>query len=242
MRRSICALLLLAAASPQAVAASLASASPRARLAALRQGELGGALVGGEMASVSWDGLAPAGTEEWEAFFSLDGGATFPIRLTPHLDLAVRSFRFRVPDFPTRDGRLLLRFGDEKVETVVPGLDRVTIAKGVLQPLPPLMSIRPGEPVLPGRHGVVFWTEGTRRGGHLETYAAAENGSSLRGVTSAPPLWLPLAGPRAPRTLVPLPAGRLRALLERTGSNPEPDLQPRGASLPVRLLIGRRNE
>jgi hypothetical protein len=194
------------------------------------------------MASVSWNGRPPAGATEWEAFFSLDGGATFPIRLTPHLDLAVRSFRFRVPDFPTRDGRLLLRFGDEKIETVVTSPDQVAIVKGVLQARPPLLSIRPGEPVLPGRHGVVFWTEGTRRGGHLETYAAAETGSSLRGFSGGPPLWLPLAGPRGPRTLMPLRVGRVEALLERSSSNPDPDLQPRGASLPVRLLIGRRNE
>lgn len=200
-------------------------------------------LTGGETATVTWRGLpVPESAEEWEAFLSLDGGHTFPIRLTPHLDLGVREFRFRVPDLPTPDGRILLRFGDEKTEVVVSPPERVTIAKGVLHPLPARIAFQAGESVLPGRQGVVFWTEGTRRGSRLESFVAAELDSSFRGVTASPRFWMPLAGPPATRLALPPPASGAPLLLARSPSPQEPGREPHGADLPVRLLIGRRNE
>ena len=39
--------------------------------------------------------------EEWEAFLSFDGGATYPVRITPHLDLELRRVRWQVPAIPT---------------------------------------------------------------------------------------------------------------------------------------------
>ena len=64
-------------------------------------------------------GAMPAGAEEWEAFLSVDGGAHYAVRITPHLDAGVRSYRFRVPNVATRDARVLLRNGDELHERIV---------------------------------------------------------------------------------------------------------------------------
>lgn len=64
-----------------------------------------------------------SGTLSASASALLDSGETYPLRLTPHLDLAVRRCSFRVPDLPARRARLLLRYGDERwdetVETAV---------------------------------------------------------------------------------------------------------------------------
>jgi len=64
-------------------------------------------------------GAMPAGAEEWEAFLSADGGAHYAVRITPHLDASIRSYRFRVPNVATRDARILLRTGDEVHERIV---------------------------------------------------------------------------------------------------------------------------
>ena len=76
----------------------------------------GAVLAAGSTATLEW---APPGGplrstgserwEEWEAFLSLDGGASYTVRLTPHLDRELYRVGFRVPDLPTRSGRLLLR-------------------------------------------------------------------------------------------------------------------------------------
>jgi hypothetical protein len=64
-------------------------------------------------------GAIPAGAEEWEAFLSVDGGAHYAVRITPHIDASIRSYRFRVPNVATRDARILLRTGDELHERIV---------------------------------------------------------------------------------------------------------------------------
>src|SRR5437763_1902966 len=75
-------------------------------------------LHGGRDALIGVDAL-PAGAEEWEAFLSVDGGAHYAVRITPHLDASIRSYRFRVPNVATRDARILLRTGDELHERIV---------------------------------------------------------------------------------------------------------------------------
>ncbi|HEY2829704.1 MAG TPA: hypothetical protein VGJ88_06250 [Thermoanaerobaculia bacterium] len=64
-------------------------------------------------------GSLPAGAEEWEAFLSVDGGAHYAVRITPHLDASIRSYRFRVPNVAAHDARVLLRTGDEVHERIV---------------------------------------------------------------------------------------------------------------------------
>jgi len=153
-----------------------AEAAPAIRLLAPAPGAT---LEAGSEAELVWEPLAAFAdlqeVEEWEAFLSLDGGATYPFRLTPHLDQDVRRFRWRVPAVPSADARLLLRFGDERRETAVELPQRFVIrAPRVPAPLGDATfavaqsSARlAGESAVPGQRGVIAWVEGSRRGAGL---------------------------------------------------------------------------
>lgn len=167
--------------------ASLILAVPAARVLAesppvrLVSPQPGATLLAGSEAVLEWAPLAPLGEiEEWEAFLSLDGGRTYPIRITPHLDQDLRRVRWRVPGLPTSDARLLLRLGDEHRETAYELPQRFSIATVAgMEPAFPLAlfwSRAPaaGEPALPGRPGVVAWVEGSRRGGSIRQRVAPE--------------------------------------------------------------------
>ncbi len=145
--------------------------------------QAGAALIAGSTAEVEWAPVAGfAGlpkSEEWEAFLSVDGGATYPVRITPHLDSDLRRFRFLVPPIPTADARILLRFGDERRETAfeLPVRFAITAAPvAIPQEMFPLArtAFAAGEPALPGHAGVVSWIEGSRRGVELRQVVAAE--------------------------------------------------------------------
>jgi len=131
---------------------------------------------------MSWEARAPfdrlPAVEEWEAFLSLDGGAHYAIRITPHLDVGLRRVLWRVPETPTRDARLLLRFGDEHQETAceLPQRFAITAPPGLRLDLAPArLAFARGEPALPGQAGVVAWVEGTRGGGSVRPVVAAES-------------------------------------------------------------------
>jgi hypothetical protein len=167
-------LVWAALAVPSAVSA-LEGGAPAVQLVAPRAGA---ALAAGSTAELEWASAATlAGVEEWEAFLSVDGGKTYPVRITPHLDQDLRRFTWQVPSTPTPDARLLLRFGDERREVSVELPHRFSIV-----PSPAgatgftLASVAPerGEPALPGQDGVVAWVEGSRRGGGLRQMVAAE--------------------------------------------------------------------
>ena len=171
-------LVWAALAVPSAVSA-LEGEAPAIQLLAPRTGA---AFAAGSTAELEW---APAGElgaeiEEWEAFLSVDGGKTYPVRITPHLDEDLRRFTWQVPPIPTPDARLLLRFGDERE-----GKEEVSVElphRFSIVPSPAmatgftLASVAPdrGEPALPGQDGVVAWVEGSRRGGGLRQVVAAE--------------------------------------------------------------------
>jgi hypothetical protein len=172
MRRSLLALALVLAAAPAAAGQEPALV----RLAAPQAGEI---LTGGGTAELAWVPQGPFErldhVEEWEAFLSFDGGATYPVRITPHLDRDLQRVRWQVPAIPTRDARLLLRFGDERRETYVELPQRFTIAEAPWA-LPLFGGAAPttsrGEPALPGHPGVVAWVEGSRQGGSLRPRVA----------------------------------------------------------------------
>jgi len=168
--------LLALALGTVAPAAGLAG---RVGLEAPRAGEV---LRAGGTAELAWEPgepFAPGQAEEWEAFLSFDGGATYPVRITPHLDLKLRRVRWQVPAVPTNDARLLLRFGDERQETTIELPQRFAIVEAPWTPLFGLFdgdarrASRPGEPALPGHPGVVAWVEGSRQGGALRAVVAA---------------------------------------------------------------------
>lgn len=220
------------------------------RLEAPRAGET---LRAGDTAELAWEPFARLGAlgqaEEWEAFLSFDGGATYPVRITPHLDLALRRVRWQVPAIPTNDARLLLRFGDERHETTVELPQRFAIAEALWAA--PLFgggarrAALPGEPALPGRPGVVAWVEGSRRGGDLHAVVAAPPPS----LESA--LRTPAAGFETAVLATQGPSGPFTALAPASGTAPAPTpRRPRSAAgapdnllpLDILLLTQRQNE
>jgi len=210
----------------------------------------GAELRAGSTATVEWAPEADLDRqerwEEWEAFLSLDGGATYPVRITPHLDRDLRQVRFKVPSLPTRNARLLLRVGDERRETVFELPERfiITAAPGANALDLSRKIWRRGEPARPGEPGVLVWVEGSRRGGSTREVVAAEPARAVPGlslpegapvpaavVAEAPPSGAPVADPGVPGTLPPPRAGG--SALARA---------PRPAAADILLLIQRQNE
>jgi hypothetical protein len=213
----------------------------------------GTGLNAGALAAVEWE-VPEGGLDrrivEWEAFLSLDGGRTWPLRLTPHLDVGIRRFSFRVPGFPSRDARLLLRFGDEREETEVEVPGRFTISAGpdrlahLIQddPLPPALRLARGESARPGEGGVVVWTEGTRDGAGLRAVASRETDPEWQGVQAARSLLLPLLWPASGREDLPPPeAADLDGPSTAGERAPAETAAPRPAPA-TRVLIHRYNE
>lgn len=232
--------------------AAAAVPAPLASLAAPRAGE---ALVAGQMATLEW---APGpelarlrSFEEWEAFLSLDGGRHYSVRITPHLDRALRRVRFSVPDLPTADARILLRFGDERREMAVELPQRLAIVRAPGAGLelaqaataPPAASLRLGEPARPGEEGVERWIEGSRRGEDLREVAAAPP-PGAEGVAEPPAARGALAATAPERAPDALPAPEVAA--RSPGPPPDsarrdlPRAAPRAAD--VLLFSRRRNE
>jgi hypothetical protein len=104
--RALGGLALAAAISAPALADASGFASPRA----------GATLTGGSIAEVRWRALdagptTDVGLDEAELVLSLDGGRTFPIRVSAELEPDASSYRWRVPSFRTASARLALRVG-----------------------------------------------------------------------------------------------------------------------------------
>lgn len=132
-------------------------------------------LEAGSIATIAWDAKSiPGNFDEWEAFLSFDGGNSYPLRITPHLDLDIRSFTWHVPALPGSEGSVLLRFGNEREEQRFAFAGRFRIA-GSLPLVSPLVSQRnaavlacgPGEAAEPDDEGVVAWAEGPRDGSSI---------------------------------------------------------------------------
>lgn len=216
------------------------AAAPRARMLAP---EDGAELVTGSVAVVQWE-EAPPGAEEWEAFLSVDGGRTYPLRVTPHLDLSIRRFAFQVPPLPTRAARVLLRFGDERREVEVETPQRFSIVAGssAAWSLTRRIALSRGEKARPGEEGVVFWVHGERDGSGLQPVAAVPVSRSLRSVDQPSLFALPLFWPARDRVALPAPAaeGELIAAVPLSEGDGGSSRAP--ATVPVRLLIHRFNE
>lgn len=206
----------------------------------------------GEPATLAWapgPGFERAsGLEEWEVFYSVDGGATYPVRLTPHLDLSRRHVEIRVPDLPTENGRLLLRAGDEREELAieVPLVLRVVAGEGAAATGGATalrrLSLAPGEAARGDGRPTLIWTDGSRDGaGWREREAALSEPDSLSaGLAPAPTiLFLPAPGRAAPDLLSPVSVPDLSA---RPGAEAEARPSAPARSRPILLLSSRRNE
>jgi len=240
-------LLLLSLAFLAALAASgrpaFAASAPQ-----LTAPRAGAELTAGALAAVAWEDPPPDAVE-WEAFLSMDGGRTYPVRITPHLDLSIRRFTFQVPAFPTRDARILLRFGDERREVEVETPQRFAILPGAFQaeetlwPASLRKALSPGEKARPRDSGVVVWMEGARDGSGLREVVAETGTCSLHSVETSRLPWIPLLWPsRHPTGLAAL------AVSSQAAWTPPPHgLETGSAAAPpvrasVRVLTGRLNE
>lgn len=218
---------------------------PPVRLVAPAPGEV---LPGGGTAEIAWEPTGPLGdgVSEWEAFLSLDGGATYPVRITPHLDVALRRAAFQVPAFPSREVRLLMRFGDERREASLPVAHRFAIAPAAPAAFvpPPAQVLGAGEPALPGAAGVVAWAEGPRQGGATRQVAGTAAAGLRHGFAPAADRPLPALGPPAPDgpELAPAPLHPRAAPSAAERSGLSPPAVPRPAGSDLLLLLKRRNE
>jgi hypothetical protein len=172
---------------------------------------------------------------EWEAFLSVDGGRYYATRITPHLDIGIREFEWRVPNVASNDVRLLIRIGDEREEKSVDVPLRLAIA-AALDARPsftPLATGR-GESARPGDPGVTEWATGDRGGrevGHRRApvedavrNAASPGAATDHAAAEAPVVAAPrpsfatisaIAAAGAPRASSPLLARDILVLVRR---------------------------
>jgi hypothetical protein len=121
----------------------------------------GTTLRGGHFATLTWSAQQlPRGAEEWEAFLSVDGGRYYAVRLTPHLDLSVRSFQVLIPNVDSDDARMLIRTGDERNETIVEMPQHFRIRAEAQAVFRSRAVERRGESARPNEPGVVQWSVG----------------------------------------------------------------------------------
>ncbi len=96
------------------LAASALSAAENALPGPLVPPLAGASVRGGDILDLSFRfprGMVP---DEWEAYLSLDGGETYPVRLTGDQPPSSTSLAVRVPNLPTEAARILVRAGGDE--------------------------------------------------------------------------------------------------------------------------------
>lgn len=119
---------------PHAIALALIVAilpAPRARAATCFAPGLPPQVVAGQELVLRWSDL-PETVEEVEILLSLDGGRSFPVRVSSELDARSGEHRWRVPPVPTADAVLRLRMGTRDAELPGPASRafRIACARG----------------------------------------------------------------------------------------------------------------
>ncbi len=221
----------------------LASAPVTLSSAHLRQ-----PLSAGDAVVLSWTATPELArhpwVEEWEAFLSFDGGETYPVRLTPHLDLGRRSFAIELPAVATRQARWMLRFGDEEREVEFEFPELFEIRPSRLIPTQPVLVARGrGEPARLGDLGVGAWVEGSRSGHGSRMLMAARSEAAIAAVEPPGSLGFraATAAPPAPQTAAARVSSHPFAGL--FASTPTaPAVPPRGATIEPRRRTCRQNE
>ena len=138
----------------------------------------GAALPAGGIVTVRWTPV-DRGAEEFELLLSLDGGRTFPLRLTEMLDPRSTSYVWHVPNLPSGTARLRLRVGVEGRELLLAPGPEFTVAGDAVAPTERLTYRRgewwPTEGVASEPRAVAVeprWTEGGTVGEGAVTAAA----------------------------------------------------------------------
>ncbi|HSY47931.1 MAG TPA: hypothetical protein VLC46_03890 [Thermoanaerobaculia bacterium] len=129
--------------------------------------------MAGSTVPIAWDAESvPAGIEEWEAFLSVDGGKSYPIRITPHLDESIHRFNWIVPSLPGAEVSILLRFGDEREERELPFAGRLRITG--IAPRATVDELASPQRATEDDHGraLTEWIEGSREGANLRHVVA----------------------------------------------------------------------
>jgi hypothetical protein len=172
-------------------------------------------LVAGEPATFAWEPGRHferlGAVEEWELFVSYDGGASWPVRLTPHLDARLRRWSVRLPAPASDDVRLLMRIGDERIEHEVelPGRRRIAPRRaGTFDSTDAVSGIgRSPESARGSGAPVRLWAEGGRDGRNASWRAAPAGdegwGSSRLHAVAGSPFAVPTreaASPAPART------------------------------------------
>jgi hypothetical protein len=145
--------LLFAAAFLAAAAARRSEAFPRLASPA------GGTIVAPGRVTRITIADEPPGAEEWEAFVSVDGGRTYPLRATPHLPIAERGFDWVVPALPPGALRMKVRFGTGGIEREFLLAEEFGVGTGVsgAPVIPDPGAI--GETPAPGEEDTVAWVD-----------------------------------------------------------------------------------
>lgn len=124
----------------------------------------GQSLHAGDELVIRWEDPSPPG-REWEAFLSLDGGHTYPLRLTPHLSSEIRTYAWEAPELAAADARIRLRFGDERSETQVDFPEPFAIRPSGRGRILEASCADIGRRPFPGEEESVAWTEASPSGG-----------------------------------------------------------------------------
>jgi len=202
----------------------------------------GATLRGGSFAELRWtaaNGLPAA--EEWEAFLSIDGGKYYAFRVTPHLDIQLRSFTFVVPNVDTRNARILIRTGDEIHELHFESRDSFSIVRDAKAetPLPRVFASERGEAARDGEPGVVAWADGARDGSDVTPQSSTPSPSpTIDDSSITVTATFPIVPPGANLLLAPVPLSRCRFTTRATHIR---NAAPRATPVDLLLVCSRRN-
>ena len=177
----------------------------------------------------------PAGASEWEAFVSLDGGRTFPLRVTPHLPIAEASFRWTVPAVPSSEVRVKARFGVRGVEQEFVFAGTFSIAPGGSDGTISSTRGLPGLSPAPGEEGTVAWIEGGVNGARLVVPLSPSGMEPASRWRAAAPAASP--SPRRRDVFVPPASPRVREEARSTPLSPPPPPEGRTIASLSRLNV-----
>ncbi len=174
-----------------ATAAPIEIQMASAPLVALAEPRANSVLTARSQAVLAWQPIGPAAQfaeiDEWEAFLSLDGGSSYPLRITPQLDFNLRQVRWHVPSLASDHVRLLFHLGGQRQDGTrfeialdLPQRFRIAAPHSVLT-LPPSWVLGRGQAARPGEPGVVFWVEGSRRSEGLREVFALDPQAGFAG-------------------------------------------------------------
>jgi hypothetical protein len=188
----------LGASSAQAVASARLTAGPRP----------GEALRAGTATILRFD--VDEEIEEMEVLLSLDGGRTFPLRVTREMSEGTHQLNWRVPNLPTTSARLALRVGTEDEGEVIRDVSpEFTILAAGTEPLEDVRPFRgewrAGEALTEMPFTAPFDAPGL--GGASESIRALPHETDFDRTNDAAPTGAP--PDRNFETIQPTPGGRV---------------------------------